>query len=150
MANETNTTKSIFSGRQKEVLNSLTYDVHFGKALLKEDAGDFVFTIKARTELLGGPFYDRKYAYEELLVDPDADLEDNCLVVAQYLGGQPFLTGYLGFTGRNKHGKFVRHGDPEECYEITIGLVNEREPKDEFLRIIGRYVGPPRRFPITG
>ena len=122
----------------------------YARALPLNKAGKFLLPIQVWTNLIGGPFDDRKYRIENLLVDPDAEFEDGCLIVAQFAGGVPWLMGYLGFTGRDDSGRFVPAGDPRECYVLTCGLRVSRSENLSVFRIIGRYVGEPRRYPMMG
>jgi len=58
--------------------------------------------------------------------------------------------GYEGFTGRDHNGRFVPAGDPKECYTLSCGLRVARSEKLQIVRILGRYVGGPRRVPVLG
>ncbi len=122
----------------------------YARTLPLSKAGKFLLPVKAYTDLLGGPVCAREYRIEEVLVDPDAELEDGCLIVAQFAGGAPHLMGYHGFTGRDHHGRFVPAGDPSECYVLSCGLRIARAEKLSYIRILGRYVGEPRRYPVMG
>lgn len=122
----------------------------YGKTLPRERAGEFLVQIRTYTDLIGGPINRRQYAIEDLLVDPDAELEDGCLIVAQFAGSPPRLMGFVGFMGRDHNGRFVPVGDPRECYTVTCGLRVARSEKTRIFRIIGRLVGEPRRFPRVG
>lgn len=122
----------------------------YAKTLPRGDAGKFLLTIRAYTDLIGGPVTKRDYAIEDLLVDPDAELEDGCLIVGQFKGGALHMMGYEGCTGRDHRGRFVPAGHPDECYTLSWGLRIARSEKLRIFRIIGRVVGERRRFPIMG
>lgn len=120
------------------------------KSIPPERAGPFAFTVLARTDLIGGTALDRRYREEKILVDPDAELEDGCLIISQFEHGAPHMVSWRR-TGRDVHGRFVRAGDPSEAY-----LCGGRWKYDETalhvgsVRILGRVVGPPREAPIFG
>lgn len=122
----------------------------YAKTLPLSKAGKFLLPVKAYTDLLGGSVYAREYRIEDVLVDPDAELEDGCLIVAQFAGGAPHLMGYDGFTGRDHNGRFVPAGDPNECFALSCGLRIARNEPLRIIRILGRYVGERRRYPVMG
>jgi hypothetical protein len=62
------------------------------KAVPPDRAGQFVFSVWTATDVIGGNALNTLYADELVLVDPDAPLEDNCLVVMLLKGGRPHMT----------------------------------------------------------
>lgn len=118
----------------------------------RESAGKFLLRIVAFTDLLGGDVTDRNYRYEQLLIDPDFDLdalEPRTLIVGQFSGGWPHLTTFDGWTRRNEEGRYVQPGDPTECY-MAFGLRVSRSERLYVFRILGVLVGEPRRIPMVG
>jgi hypothetical protein len=107
-------------------------------------AGPFAFPVWAATDQIGGNVYDVIYREETVMVDPDAALEDNCLVVALFEGGRPHTFRWWR-TGRDHRGRFVPAGDPRECFLLSCDLRYAREEELRIVRILGRVVGEPRR-----
>src|SRR4051794_25251498 len=73
------------------------------------------------------------------LVDPEAELTDGCSVVVQIKGAVPFVTRWFR-TGRDGRGRFIRAGDPNECFYLGFGLsyTKARRPVGEGFRTCGR------------
>jgi hypothetical protein len=87
---------------------------------------------------------------ENLIVDPEAKLEDGCIVVAMYAGRVPeAMSWYIPNPGRDCGGRFVVTGSQDEkC--LVGGLATSRRMMNgerPFFRILGRVFGEPRRHP---
>ncbi|MER8564404.1 hypothetical protein NKH85_04225 [Mesorhizobium sp. M0924] len=70
---------------------------------------------------------------ESLIIDPDAELEDGCVVVAMFGGGHPQTMRWRNNHGRGYGGRFA-------------AMVCGRGPSS-CIRILGRVFGDRRRFP---
>ncbi len=117
------------------------------KTVTIDVAGPFTIPMLANTDVIGGTVYDTIYRSERVLVDPDAELEDDCLIVMQFYGGEPRVRRWQR-TGRDCNGRFIRAGDPREAFfngcflYATEHLSSDRN----WWRILGRVVGEPCGF----
>lgn len=108
-------------------------------------AGSFSLVVKARTVCIGGPAFAQIYRREYLRIDPDAELEDGCLVVAQFKDGEPFMDRWWR-TGRDIGGRFIRPGDPREAFMLRCGVhLPMHEDRTSLFRILGRVFDEPQR-----
>jgi hypothetical protein len=114
------------------------------KTIPVDAAGPFTFPVWAATDPLSGDALNTIYREELVLVDPDAALEDDCLVIFQLAKCRPRM-GCWWRTGRDHNGRFVPAGDPRECFSLGFVRYSAGEGL-HFVRILGRVVGVPRRF----
>ncbi|ESZ77593.1 hypothetical protein [Mesorhizobium sp. L103C105A0] len=82
---------------------------------------------------------------ESLIIDPDAELEDGCIVVAMFGGGHPQTMSWRNNHGRGYGGRFAAKGSLEETF-LLDSMVCGRGPSS-CIRILGRVFGDRRRFP---
>jgi len=116
------------------------------KAVPFDAAGPFVFVVRARTEVTGGTSDAPVFRRESVLVDPDAELKDDCLIIAQYRGDLPRMYCWRR-TGRDENGRFIRAGDPNEYFSLKGYFRYKVEDLDRgLIRILGCVVGEPRRI----
>ncbi|WP_419693566.1 hypothetical protein ACN2CC_20815 [Mesorhizobium muleiense] len=109
-------------------------------------AGKFSFEIMAYFDVIGGNVMDTKYAKELLTIDPFAELEDDCLIVWQLLGGTtPYLARWSK-TGKDENGRFVRPGADNEAFRVGC-ISYTRADIGRSVNVLGRVVGEPREFP---
>lgn len=116
------------------------------RALPSAKASPFVYKVLAHTDRIGGTVYDTKYATEVLLVDPVAEIEDDCLVVTIFKGGSPFMCRCTR-TGKDQNGRFVAKDDPKEAYRLHFGVTFTKADLGRSIFYLGRVVGEPRQFP---
>lgn len=124
--------------------NVVTFPAPPAKTIAPDAAGPFTFAVWARTDQIGGDTFNTIYREELVAIDPDAALEDDCLVVALFAKGGPHLSRWWR-TGRDHNGRFVPTADPRECF-LLGGCRYSAKEELRFIRILGRVVGPPRRF----
>lgn len=115
------------------------------KTVPREAAGRFTYAVRAATDCLCGSPCDRKYRTEIVEIDPDTELEDNCLVVVQFRDGTPHMDRWLR-PGRDANSRFVSAGDPNEHFQLGCGVRCPMNHPGDFVRILGRVVGEPRRL----
>lgn len=115
------------------------------KALPPSEAGPFTYAVLARTDIIGGDYMGRQYRHELVIVDPDAELVDNCIIVFQFTGGMPHVARWWR-SGRDHHGRFVPKGDPREAFYLDNGFAYCVLDPPRIYRVLGRYVGEPRVF----
>ncbi|MES0135852.1 hypothetical protein ACYG9R_26050 [Mesorhizobium sp. RSR565B] len=82
---------------------------------------------------------------ESLIIDPDAELEDGCVVVAMFGGGHPQTMSWRNNHGRGYGGRFAAKGSLHETF-LLDSMVCGRGPSS-CIRILGRVFGYRRRFP---
>lgn len=116
------------------------------RALSPAKASAFAYNVLAHTDRIGGTVYDTKYATEVLLVDPIAEIEDDCLVVTIFKGGSPFMCRCTR-PGKDQNGRFIAKGDPKEAYRLHFGVTFTKADLGRSIFYLGRVVGEPRQFP---
>ncbi|UVC13510.1 hypothetical protein [Mesorhizobium onobrychidis] len=119
--------------------------VKLAKVIDPAKAGKFSFEIMAYTDVIGGNVMDTKYAKELLSIDPFAELEDDCLIVWQLLGGTPQLARWSK-TGKDQDGRFVRRGADTEAFRVGC-ISYSKADIGQSVNVLGRVVGAPREFP---
>jgi len=100
--------------------------------------------VLAMTDIIGGTVLARVYRREMVLIDPDAEMEDDCLIVMQFEGGEPYMAGWRR-TGRDANGRFVPADDVRECAILDFGLRYPWRQSSKWIRVLGRVVGKSRR-----
>lgn len=79
-----------------------------------------------------------------VFVDPDAQPRKGELVVCQFVtngkAGEPIFFRYLGPTGRDRRGHFVKAGSPDECLELDGCLVSPGCLASGRFKILGRVI----------
>jgi len=130
--------------------NVIPFQAPLAKTVLPDRAGPFAFTVFAKTDIIGRDKFGAQYRDEKVLVDPDAELEDGCLIITQFKHGTPSMVSWRR-TGRDVHGRFVRTGDPHEAY-LCGGRwrYDDSDLQSGSVRILGRVIGPPRQEPVLG
>jgi len=108
-------------------------------------AGPFAFAVLAATDVIDDNPLSTVYREELVVVDPDATIEDDCLVVFQFAGGRPH-TSRCWHTGRDHRGRFVPAGDRRECFLTDFGFRFAAEEDLRIVRILGRVVDQSRRL----
>jgi hypothetical protein len=115
------------------------------KTIPASSAGPWTFLVWAATDRIGGDWMETIYREELVVCDPDAALENDCLVVFQFAKGQPHVNRWW-LTGRDHNGRFGPAGDQRECFMLSCGLRCARGEELRIIRILGRVVGEPRRL----
>ena len=116
------------------------------KTVAVASAGPYTFQVLAATDILRETDIETTYREELVAVDPDAELEDDCLVVMQFERGRPHMARWWR-TGRDGRGRFLPSDDPREHAMLHFGLTYPwRREQPTCLRILGRVVGEPRRL----
>lgn len=79
-----------------------------------------------------------------LTVDPDAPLEDGCLIAFQFKGSSGILVDqYLGRRRRGEGGRFVNPGDPGELHWLgSLLSFSDDNLKRGDITILGRVREP--------
>ena len=108
-----------------------------------DEKGPFTFPTWAFTDEIGGTVYNTIYREERVWVDPDAELEDGCLVVTQFEHGTPHMRSWRR-TGRDINGRFIPAGDPREAFSLGHFSYTAKYLQSKWLRILGRVVEAPR------
>ena len=119
------------------------------KTIPVESAGPFTFTLWAHTDRIGGTYCNTIYREEKILIDPDAKLEDDCLIVGQFKNGTPHMLCWWR-TGRDALGRFVPAGDPREAFSTGYFKYTADDVQSGSFRVLGRVVGPPRYCERSG
>jgi hypothetical protein len=94
------------------------------KILSADAAGPFTVAVWAAIKVGGNALWRD----ELVVIDPDAALEDNCLVVALLDRGRPHTMRWWR-TGRDHYGRFVPAGDPRECFLVALRISGKRGPR---------------------
>lgn len=115
-------------------------------ALSPEQASKSTFDLLACTDIIGGSWMSTQYAIELLKVDPKAPLEENCLAVVKFNGGNAFMTRYAT-CGHDGNGRFCKRGSPDEMVHFGPIYMARKEINDELMHLVGRVVGCDREFP---
>ena len=126
--------------------NLISFPYPPAKTVPVNAASPFSYWMPAHTDVIGGTVHDMIYREERVKVDPDAELEHDCLIILQLRGGMPHMQRWQR-TYRDQNGRFVSDGDARENF-LFCGLFrysSDDIPCDLF-RILGRVVGEPRRF----
>lgn len=110
------------------------------KTLSADAAGPFTFAVWAATKV-GGDALESIWRDELVVIDPDAALENNWLVVVLFDRGRPHTVRWRR-TGRDQYGRFVPASDPRECFLLDCRLQFSAEMR--VVRILGRVIGKPR------
>jgi hypothetical protein len=112
------------------------------KTLAPEEVGQFAYDVCARVLHDRSNPLDVIYRGETVRIDPDAPLEDNCLVVCQIVGAQnPYVMPWWK-TGRDYRSRFVPEGHPNECFIAGGCRYAANERLHHIIRILGRVVRP--------
>lgn len=112
-----------------------------------KDASKFTFEIIAFTDIIGGTALDTKYAKEVLTIDPFGELQNNCLIVVQFCGGEPHMCTWKK-TGRDGNGRYIPSGHKDEYFSVSPGVLYCCADIGKNIHIHGRVVGSPRIFPL--
>lgn len=115
------------------------------KALPPARASRRAYQTLAYTDIIGGSWMSTKYATELLMVDPLAELEEDCLTVVG-IGDSTVMARYSS-TGHDANGRFCRRGAPEEMVFFGSAYLSRDEVGRDGFRLLGRVVGCDREFP---
>ncbi|TKD40629.1 MAG: hypothetical protein E5W98_20560 [Mesorhizobium sp.] len=113
-----------------------------GRELI-EKRHDSPFHVIAFTDCIGGAVMERHYRSEEILVDPGGRLDEPCLVVFKFRGGDAYLATCEP-TRHAEDGRFARKG---ESHVLLNGCIRLNLKDVKCIRVLGRVVGD-RRPPI--
>ncbi|MGB3502905.1 MAG: hypothetical protein WBA44_14880 [Mesorhizobium sp.] len=115
-------------------------------ALAPDRASKSTFDLLANTDIIGGSWMSTHYATELLRVDPNAPLEEGCLAVIRFNGGNAFMMRYET-CGHDGNGRFCKRGSHDEMVHFGPIYMARKEINDELVKLVGRVVGCNREFP---